>query len=108
MPGSVADQEFTYEALPARVVFGPGAARTRLVGEVERLGVGRVLLIASRRAAGTVDTIVAPFRERVAGTFSAVREHVPVETAQAARAAAREAGADAVLCIGGGSAVGAA
>jgi maleylacetate reductase len=33
---------------------------------------------------------------------------VPVETARAARAAAADAGADAVLCIGGGSTVGAA
>jgi maleylacetate reductase len=100
--------EFTYDALPGRVVFGPGVARTRLAGEVERLGAERVLLIASRRSADTVAALVEPFRGRVAGTFDAVREHVPVETARAARAAAAEAGADAVLCIGGGSTVGAA
>ncbi|WP_214406279.1 maleylacetate reductase [Pseudonocardia lacus] len=101
-------REFTYDALPARVVFGPGAARTRLAGEVERLGAERVLLVASKRSAETVDALVEPFRGRVAAVFDAVREHVPVETARAARAAAESAGADAVLCIGGGSTVGAA
>ncbi|HZG92764.1 MAG TPA: maleylacetate reductase [Pseudonocardia sp.] len=108
MLGTAAVREFSYEALPGRVVFGPGTARTRLADEVERLGATRLLLIASARAADTVDALVAPFRERIAGTFTAVREHVPVETAQAARAAAADAGADAVLCIGGGSTVGAA
>jgi maleylacetate reductase len=99
---------FTYDALPGRVVFGPGTARTRLAAEVERLGVERVLLIASARAAGTVASLVGPLGERIAGTFTDVREHVPVETAEAARAAAAAARADAVLCIGGGSTVGAA
>lgn len=100
--------EFTYEALPARVVFGAGAARTRLAAEVGRLGVTRLLLIASERDAGRVREIVAPFAESVVATFTAVREHVPAETAQAAREATAQARADAVLCIGGGSTIGAA
>lgn len=99
-------REFTYDALPARIVFGPGAARTRLAGEIERLGATRLLLIASERDAARVRELVAPFAARVTATFTAVREHVPVATAQAARAAA--SGADAVLCIGGGSTIGAA
>jgi maleylacetate reductase len=99
---------FTYDALPGRVVFGAGAARTRLAGEIERLGVGRVLLIASRRAEDTVQALVEPLGGRVAGTFTDVREHVPIETARAVRAAAEAARADAVLCIGGGSTIGAA
>lgn len=100
--------EFTYEALPARVVFGAGAARTRLAAEVERLGATRLLLIASDRDAARVREIVAPFAGSVAATFTAVREHVPVETAQAVRAAAAHVDADAVVCIGGGSTIGAA
>ncbi|MBW0094620.1 maleylacetate reductase [Pseudonocardia sp. KRD-184] len=97
---------FVYDALPVRVVFGSGTARTELAGEVGRLGAGAVLMIASERDAERVRALTAPFAERVAGTFTAVREHVPVATAEAARAAA--AGADAVVCIGGGSTVGAA
>ena len=96
--------EFSYDQLPARVVFGPGAARNRLAGELERLEVRRVLLVASERAVG----LVAPPDDRMAGRFTAVREHVPIETARAVRAAAAEVSADAVLAVGGGSAIGAA
>ena len=101
-------REFTYDALPARIVFGAGAARTRLASEIERLGARRLLLIASDRDAERVREIVAPLGSTVAATFTAVREHVPVATAEAARAAAAEARADAVLSIGGGSTTGAA
>lgn len=99
-------QEFVYDALAARVVFGPGAARTQLAPEIERLGVSRVLLIASERDAERVRALVAPLADRIAATFTAVREHVPVATAEAARGAG--AGTDAVLCVGGGSTIGAA
>jgi alcohol dehydrogenase class IV len=101
-------QEFTYEAFPARIVFGPGAARTRLSTEVDRLGTTRLLLVASERDADRVRSLVAPLGGRVAATFTAVREHVPVATAEAARAAAAAVDADGVLCIGGGSTTGAA
>ncbi|HXV93258.1 MAG TPA: maleylacetate reductase [Pseudonocardia sp.] len=103
--------EFVYDALPARIVFGRGAARTRLAGEVERLcpsPASRLLLIASERDSALVEALVAPLAGRVAGTFREVREHVPVATAEAARAAAARAGADLLLAIGGGSTVGAA
>jgi maleylacetate reductase len=101
-------QDFTFDQLPARIVFGPGAARTALADEIDRLGVERVLVIASTRDAERVATLTAPLGTRVAGTFTAVREHVPLATAEAARAAAADARADAVLAIGGGSTVGAA
>src|SRR5918994_468546 len=55
-----------------------------------------------------VAAITAPLGDRVAGSFTAVREHVPLPTAEAARAAAKEVDADALLAIGGGSTVGAA
>jgi hypothetical protein len=49
-----------------------------------------------------------PFADRIAGTFRDAREHVPLEIAGPARAIAGDAGADALLAIGGGSTVGAA
>jgi maleylacetate reductase len=94
---------FTYDAAPARIVFGAGAARERLPGELERLGLRRVLLVASGRDPAL--HALAP-ADRVAAAFTAVREHVPVATAEAARAAA--AGCDGLLAIGGGSTIGAA
>jgi alcohol dehydrogenase class IV len=100
------DPVHIYDALPGRVVFGVGAARTELTAEVDRLGAAKVLLIASARDADRVRSLTAPLGDRVAATFTDVREHVPVATAEAARAAA--AGVDAVLAIGGGSTTGAA
>jgi alcohol dehydrogenase class IV len=101
-------QDFTYDQLPARIVFGPGRARTALADEITRLGVERVLVIASTRDADRVAALTAPLGARVAGTFTAVREHVPLPTAEAARAAAADVRADALLAIGGGSTTGAA
>lgn len=100
------DRVHTYEALPGRVVFGVGAARTELAAEVDRLGAAKVLLIASRHDGDRVGELAEPLGDRVTATFTDVREHVPVATAEAARAAA--AGVDAVLAIGGGSTIGAA
>jgi maleylacetate reductase len=104
----VADQRFVYDALPGRVVFGVGSARTELAGELDRLAAARALLVCSERDVALADELTRPFADRVAGRFHAVREHVPAPTAQAARDAARQAGADLVLAIGGGSAVGTA
>jgi maleylacetate reductase len=98
---------FTYDQLPGRVVFGAGAA-AQLAAEVDRLGAHRVLVIASEREARRVAGPVASLGDRVVARFCDVREHVPVDTAQAARAAAVQAGADLLVAIGGGSAVGAA
>jgi maleylacetate reductase len=102
MPG------FAYEQLTQRVVFGVDAARTALAPEIDRLGARRVLVIASTRDAERITALLAPLDGRVAGTFTAVREHVPLPTAEAARAAAKTADADLLLAIGGGSTVGAA
>jgi maleylacetate reductase len=96
-------REFEYAAWAARVVFGPGAARTRLAEHVDGR---RVLVIATAQEADLAAELSAPFQDRVAATFTGVRPHVPVEVAQTARDAAR--GADAILSIGGGSTTGTA
>src|SRR6476661_6314253 len=76
--------------------------------EIDRLGARRVLAIASTRDAERVAALLAPLGGRVVGTFTEVREHVPLPTAEAARDAAAAAGADLLLAIGGGSTIGAA
>ena len=40
--------DFSYDALPGRVIFGAGAARARLADEVERLTLNRVMVIPAR------------------------------------------------------------
>ncbi|WP_039804696.1 maleylacetate reductase [Nocardia araoensis] len=99
---------FTYDGLPGRVVFGAGAARSELIGELDLLGAQRVLLIATDSERRIATQLCAPFADRVAATFSGVRPHVPVEVAELARKAAAEAEADVVLSVGGGSTTGTA
>ena len=101
-------QPFARDTLPGRVVFGAGAARTALAGEVARLGVSRLLLIPSGSELSAARELTAPLADRIAGTFTGVRPHVPVEVADAARKQAAALGADAVLSLGGGSATGTA
>jgi maleylacetate reductase len=101
-------EAFTCDALPGRVVFGAGAARTALADEVARLGVSRLLLIAAGGGETVARDLAAPLAGRIAGTFTGVRPHVPVEVADAARKQAAAIGADAVLSVGGGSATGTA
>ena len=93
---------FTHEAHPARVVFGDGCRR-RLAEEVDRLGVRRALVIASPRLAAEVGAILGG---RAVAALGGGVMHVPVEIAASAIAKAAEAGADGIVAVGGGSAVG--
>ena len=101
-------EPFARDTLPGRVVFGAGVARTALAGEVARLGVSRLLVIPSGSEQSAARELFAPLADRIAGTFTGVRPHVPVEVADAARKQAASVGADAVLSLGGGSATGTA
>jgi maleylacetate reductase len=93
---------FAYDALPGRVVFGAGSV-ARLGEELDRLGARRVLAVAGRRA---IDGLVERLGGRWAGSCTEVRQHVPVEAAAKAVAAARELDADCLVAMGGGSAIG--
>ena len=99
---------FVYEALPGRVVFGAGASREKLTGEVDRLGAQRILLVATEQERPLAEELAEPLGDHVVGVFTGVRPHVPVEVADAARESARRLGADCLLSIGGGSTTGTA
>src|SRR3954452_22293350 len=101
-------RQFTYDALPGRVVFGAGASRRLLAAEVDRLGASRLLLIATEQERLLAEELSAVLGDRVIGVFTDVRPHVPVEVGDRARAAAHEARADALLSVGGGSTTGTA
>jgi maleylacetate reductase len=94
--------DFTHEAHPARVVFGDGCRR-RLAEEVDRLGVRRALVIASPRLGAEVAALLGA---RAAVALGGGVMHVPVEIAASASATAAEAGADGIVAVGGGSAIG--
>jgi maleylacetate reductase len=93
---------FVHEALPGRVVFGVGSVE-HLGEELDRLEARRVLAIAGKRA---IDGLVERLGGRWAASFTDVQQHVPVETAARAVAAAAQAEADCLVAMGGGSATG--
>lgn len=96
---------FTYDQLPARVVFGAG--RLAEVGaEVERLDGRRVMLISDPLTVAPAEKIRGQLWSRLALSWDEVAQHVPVDLADRARAAATAAAIDSVVCIGGGSSTG--
>jgi maleylacetate reductase len=101
-------QEFEYEALPVRVVFGRGAARARLADEVDRRGAARALVVASPSEEPLACELAETFAPRVAGVFAGVGPHVPIAVTEAARAQVAEVAADAVFSVGGDSTTGTA
>ena len=101
-------QEFHYDALPGRVVFGAGVARRELRAEADRLQADRVLLVATESEEPLARELATPLGERVVAVFTSVRPHVPIQVAEAARALATSVRADAVLSVGGGSTTGTA
>jgi maleylacetate reductase len=96
---------FVYESLPGRVVFEAGGV-AQVAAEVARLERARVFLIADAQAKEIGDTVSEQLGSALAARWDEVVQHVPVELAERARAAAAEAGADLVVCLGGGSSTG--
>jgi maleylacetate reductase len=92
-----------HETVARRIVFGAGAI-AELPAELDRLGLRRPLVIAGRMQEPHAERLLA---EVGAGeSLIGVRVHVPSASAEAARGRAAELGADCLVSIGGGSAVG--
>lgn len=97
-----------HQLLACRVLLGPGS-RHDIPAEVERLGPGRVLLVSTPSAAAAADELASSLGDRLAARFDRPVVHTPVAvTAEAMRLVA-DAGldsGDALVAIGGGSAIG--
>lgn len=96
---------FVYQSLPSRVVFGAGSLQ-QLAAEVDRLGARRVLVLCTPQQRDLAGRATAILAERAAGVFDQAVMHVPLDTANAARAMAGTIEADAFVAIGGGSTIG--
>ena len=99
--------EFAFDGIPSRVVFGAGCI-SRLSEEIDRLAAKRVLLVATPGRSELRERVIGLLGGRVAGTFDGAAVHVPEAIARAARECAAAEGADSLLAIGGGSAIGVA
>ena len=98
---------FTIQA-QERIVFGEPAGDA-LLAETERLGARRVFVTSTRSLAKLADgpqqKIEAALGRLHVGTFSAIGSHSPREDIIAGAAAARSAGADLLVAVGGGSVI---
>ena len=96
---------FVYNGQPSRVVFGPGALE-KLGAEIERLGARRALVLSTPEQRVSAEDIASRLGSRAAGVYDRAVMHVPIETAEAARAVAKQLNADCCVAVGGGSTIG--
>lgn len=105
VPPSWMPAGFTRTTLPGRIVFADGAIGG-LGEELDRLQARRVMVIAAGRDGHLADVAGQALGHREHKVWTEVRRHVPTEVASRAVAAAGEHNVDALLAIGGGSAIG--
>lgn len=98
-------QQFEYNSNPARVIFGPGTI-SRLPEELSRLNVSAPVVLATPGQSKRADGIKEALGGRIAGAFCEAAMHNPVHITEKAVAYAQSQGADSVISIGGGSAIG--
>ena len=98
-------KEFTYNALPGRILFGAGKIQ-KLADEIDRLGCSRVLVLTTPEQKGQGEMVKQLIGDRWTATFSQATMHVPTEVVEQALEVAQKANADCVVGIGGGSTTG--
>jgi maleylacetate reductase len=96
---------FTYTGLPSRVVFGHGTI-DQIPAEIERLGLKRVMVLATPQQRESAEQTAASLGALSAGVFAEATMHTPIEVTERALLAATDMQADGVLAIGGGSTTG--
>lgn len=94
-----------HNATPPRVVFGPGTS-AGLSDEVGRLGASRALIVTTPGRASLGDRFASAISDRCAGLLPEAVSQVPVELVRRAAQKAASSGADCLVAIGGGSAIG--
>lgn len=98
-------ERFVYTGLPIRVVFGTGTL-AQLPEEIDRLGLARVLILATAQQRQQAETLAALLGSRAAGIHAEAVMHTPVEVTERATARAVADSADGLVSIGGGSSIG--
>ena len=97
---------FVHDAPAQRVVFGFGAV-AQVPAEVERLGLRRALVIATPGSGARLGARVQELLgARAAGLHAQAAMHTPRGVAATGARAAKDANADGLVVVGGGSAIG--
>jgi len=97
---------FTHDVPQQRVVFAPGAL-ARIGEEAERLGLSRVLVVATPGSGARLGVkVVDILGTRSAGLHAQAVVHVPKAVAETGLGAARARNADGLMAVGGGAAIG--
>ena len=96
---------FIYNGLPCRVLFGFGTL-AQLPAEIDRLGLKRVLVLATPQQKSDAERTAVWLGGRAAGVFAEAAMHTPVDVTGRALAAVKALQADGTIAIGGGSTTG--
>jgi maleylacetate reductase len=97
--------EFVYNANPSRVIFGAGS-RAKIAEELDRLGIGRAIVISTPDQSALAAQIAREIGGRAGIMYPGAVQHTPVEVTESALLAVGSVRADGCLAIGGGSTTG--
>ena len=98
-------ENFVFDGLPMRVVFGDGTL-SALPAEVDRLGCKRVLVLCTPEQRDQAAMVAAQLGARAVGVFHQATMHTPVTVTETALLVVRERDVDGVVSVGGGSTTG--
>ena len=98
-------KRFTYAGSPARILFGSG--RSAEVGSaIEALGCRRALVLSTPHQRADAESLSERLGPLSVGVFSGAVMHTPVDVTETALEVVRDAQADCVVSLGGGSTTG--
>jgi alcohol dehydrogenase class IV len=97
--------DFSFASAAPRAIFEAGA-QEKTGEELDRLGVSRVMVVATPTQAGLAAEQARLIDERAAIVYPGAQPHTPTNVTEAALTAVSSVQADAVLAIGGGTAIG--
>jgi len=101
----MSDLHFTADWSRVRIVFGAGTV-ARLPAEIDALGWSRILIVTTPGRTTELGVVRAHLASRVVGLCDVAALHVPIDRVTSALAVVAQCEPDALLAVGGGSAIG--
>jgi maleylacetate reductase len=98
-------QTFTYNASPARILFGAGRA-AEIADELRRLNCKRALILSTPSQQQLAEQIAGQLGDLYGGSFTEAVMHTPVAVTENALAYLQTQRCDCILSLGGGSTIG--